>query len=65
MALVKTNVPGYLMDRDTGVVINSNRTELDSYRKQVAQFREFNDLKEDFESMKRLLDELRAHIIKT
>ena len=64
MKLVSTDQPGYLLDRDTGVVINNNDKDLHNYRKQVEQFIQFRDLKDDFDDVRRELLELRRLLAK-
>lgn len=55
MKYVRTNVPGWVLDEDTGTVINTNTTQLEQLKAARAKNREINALKEDVEKLKKML----------
>ena len=55
MAIVKTNISGYVIDTGSGLVINTNDKELQTYRAQVLQSQEISSLKEDIKMLKAIL----------
>lgn len=56
MGLVKTNAPGYLLEPDKNIVINTNDKELQSYRSQVLQSKEITSLKDRLEAIEKLMN---------
>lgn len=61
--LVKTNIPGYYKNVETGVVINTDTAEYDRYVSQVNQHREYIKTKEDIRSLKLQMEEMKRLIL--
>lgn len=59
MAIVKTNIAGYVIDTSNGLVINTNDKELQTYRAQVVQSQKISSLEEDINMLKAMLLEMR------
>lgn len=55
MAIVKTNVPGLVIDTEQNLVINTNDKELQSYRAQVHQSKEISSLREELDALKAMM----------
>jgi hypothetical protein len=60
----KTNIPGYSKDKKTGVVINTQESELQSYKKQRAAILENKKLKEEVENLKKEMAEQKELMLK-
>lgn len=45
MEFLKTDVPGYVKDADTGALINTNESEYNAYKARMKLFLENKDLK--------------------
>lgn len=59
MAILKTSSDGYLLNTDTNVVLNTNDSELQSYRALIQQTKEMTSLKSEMAELKRLLLEIK------
>lgn len=64
MAFIKTNHPGLVIDNKTGMVINTNESELRNYRSLVASAKKtadiekkYNDVVAELQDIKKLLME--------
>lgn len=57
MSLEKTNVPGYLKDRNSGVVINTQTAELTAFQKQKAAILERKNLQERIKTLEKEMAE--------
>ena len=53
MTYIKTNVPGWVKDTETGAVLNTDFTRLDQLKQARIKNREINALKEDVEKLKK------------
>lgn len=56
MKLFKTNVPGFVKDPKSGVVINTNVGELQTIRAARKQRREHDELKDRISQLENLLE---------
>jgi len=56
--LQKTDVEGFVKDKKTGAVLNTNTGEYTAYRKQKQFYREFNNMKSAIEDMQQQIIEL-------
>lgn len=59
MTLEKTNIPGYMKDPKTGVVINHNTSEYDQYLANRSRIIELNSMKEKVNTMTNEMNELK------
>jgi hypothetical protein len=55
---VQTDNPNYLINKKTNLVINTNESELLSYRSQVNQVLEMRDLRQELSQLKSMIAEL-------
>jgi len=55
MNLQETNIPGYKKDKDTGVIINNNQSELTAYKKQKEAILERNKLAKKVQDLEKEL----------
>ena len=62
MSYEKTEVPGILKDKETGVLINTNESDLTSFRKQRAAIKERAALKAEVERLKKEQAELKEQV---
>jgi len=51
MSLMKTNQQGYVVDSRTGMVINTNESELRSYRVQVSAYKKSEETEKKYEKL--------------
>lgn len=58
----KTENPNYLIDKKTNLVINTNESELLSYRAQIKQELELRNLRNNFNNVSKELEELKFMI---
>lgn len=56
---MKTNVPGYIKDEETGAVINTNMSELEAYKQQLAQLKKQKALETKINSMESDISEIK------
>lgn len=61
--LVKTNIPGYYKDEDTGLVVNTNLNEYDRYVMQKIQHREYLKTKEQITSLQNEMAEIKRLLL--
>lgn len=57
--LEKTNISGYFRDPKTGAILNGNENELSSYLVAREQFREFQNMKIEYGSIKDELTQIK------
>jgi hypothetical protein len=57
--LEKTNIQGYYKDPRTGVVINTNESELKAYRAARKQTQDFQSLQNEHSQMKNELEKIK------
>ena len=57
--LVKTNIPGYLKDTDSGAVINTNEADFIRYQAQVNQRREYLKTQAELEDLRKQMQEMK------
>lgn len=62
-SLVKTNLPGYYKDGETGAVINTNYTEYEKFLAQKNQYLEYLKTKRDISELKSELEELKKLLL--
>ena len=58
MKLTKTDQPGFKIDRETNMVINTNTKDLTSYRRSIAEFESRKKLENEVESLNARLREI-------
>ena len=56
----KTTTPNYLINRETNLVINTNESELLSYKAQVKQVVELRELKKQYHKVNDELTEIKS-----
>ena len=57
--LLKTDTAGYLKDKDTGVIINTNLTDYEKFISQKNQHKEYLKTKEDIATLQREMTEMK------
>jgi hypothetical protein len=62
MALTRSDHAGFSVDRDSGVVINTDRRELSEYRKLVRRSDEFRALQDEVRALRAEVEELKGSI---
>lgn len=58
--LLKTNVPGFLKDPETGVVINNNYNELEAHYMARQKAKELAEVKNNVDELKRNFNEIKT-----
>lgn len=61
--LVKTNIPGYYKDENSGLIVNTNETEYDRYVMQKIQHKEYMKTKEQITSLKNEMAEIKKLLL--
>lgn len=59
----KTNIPGYYKDETTGLIVNTNQAEYDTYVLQKMQHKEYIKTKEQIASLQAEMAEIRALLL--
>jgi len=62
MSYEKTDAEGFLKDKKTGAIINTNKGELSSYRRQKQFYREFENMKSAIFDMQKRIEELEKKV---
>jgi hypothetical protein len=62
--LEKTNIPGYLKNTETNVVINTNMHQYKTVLQQREKAKELNDLKNEMDSLKDDISEIKNLLVK-
>ena len=55
MNQVKTNVPGWVKDTDTGVIINTNKSQLDNLKAQRKKNKQIEALESEVQIVKTMM----------
>lgn len=55
MSQVKTNVPGWVKDTDTGVIINTNKSQLDNLKAQRKKNKQIEALESEVQIVKTMM----------
>lgn len=61
--LLNTDSAGYLKDEDSGVIINTNYDEYESYVKQKTQYKEYLKTKQDIATLQTEMAELKRLLL--
>ena len=58
MSLIKTNVPGYLKDEETKLIINNNQAEFDLYKAARLKVQQSHEAKNEVLTLKQQVESL-------
>ena len=60
--LVKTTVPGLLVDKKTGLIVNTKQDDLMLYRNKIAQAKEMKALKDRIRTLENEVQGIKANL---